>query len=29
MAADEGYQEGYQAEPEIDADEPNQMNDAQ
>ena len=29
MAADEGYQEGYQAEPEIDADGPNQMNDAQ
>ena len=29
MAADEGYQEGHQAEPEIDADGPNQMNDAQ
>ena len=29
MAADEGYQEGYQAEPEIDADGPNQMNNAQ
>ena len=29
MAADEGYQEGYQAEPEIDVDGPNQMNDAQ
>ena len=29
MAADEGYQEGYQAEPEIDANGPNQMNDAQ
>ena len=29
MEADEGYQEGYQAEPEIDADGPNQMNDAQ
>ena len=29
MAADEGYQEGYQAEPEIDDDGPNQMNDAQ
>ena len=29
MAADEGYQEGYQAEPEIDADGPKQMNNAQ
>ena len=29
MAADEGYQEGYQAEPEIDADGSNQMNEAQ
>ena len=29
MAADEGYQEGYQAEPEIDADGPIQMNNAQ
>ena len=29
MAADEGYQEGYQAEPEIDDNGPNQMNDAQ
>ena len=29
MAADEGYQEGYQAEPEIDANGPNQMNNAQ
>ena len=29
MAADEGYQEGYQAEPEIDADGPNRMNNAQ
>ena len=29
MAADEGYQEGYQAELEIDADGPNQMDDAQ
>ena len=29
MEADEGYQEGYQAEPEIDADGPNQMNNAQ
>ena len=29
MAADEGYQEGYQAEPEIDVDGPNQMNNAQ
>ena len=29
MAADEGYQEGYQAEPEIDADGQNQMNNAQ
>jgi hypothetical protein len=29
MAADEGYQEGYQAEPEIDDDGPNQMNDVQ
>ena len=29
MAADEGYQEGYQAEPEIDADGHNQMNNAQ
>ena len=29
MAADEGYQEGHQAEPEIDADGQNQMNNAQ
>ena len=29
MEADEGYQEGYQAEPEIDVDGPNQMNNAQ
>ena len=29
MAADEGYQEGYQAEPETDDNGPNQMNDAQ
>ena len=29
MAADEGYQEGYQAEPEIDADGSNQMDEAQ
>ena len=29
MAADEGYQEGYQAEPEIDVDGPNQVNNAQ
>ena len=29
MAADEGYQEGYQAEPEIDANGPNLMNIAQ
>ena len=29
MAADEGYQEGYQAEPEIDADGQNQINNAQ
>ena len=29
MAADEGYQEGYQAEPEIDANGPNRMNNAQ
>ena len=29
MEADEGYQEGYQAEPEIDADGPNRMNNAQ
>ena len=29
MEADEGYQEGYQAEPEIDANGPNQMNNAQ
>ena len=29
MAADEGYQEGYQPEPEIDVDGPNQMNNAQ
>ena len=29
MEADEGYQEGYQAEPEIDADGPKQMNNAQ
>ena len=29
MAADEGYQEGHQAEPEIDANGQNQMNNAQ
>ena len=29
MEADEGYQEGYQAEPEIDANGPNRMNNAQ
>ena len=29
MAADEGYQVGYQAEPEIDADGSNQMDEAQ
>ena len=29
MAADEGYQEGHQAEPEIDADGQNQINNAQ
>ena len=29
MAADEGYQEGHQAEPEIDADGQNQVNNAQ
>ena len=29
MEADEGYQEGYQPEPEIDANGPNRMNNAQ
>jgi hypothetical protein len=29
MEADEGYQVGYQPEPEIDANEPNRMNNAQ
>ena len=29
MEADEGYQEGYQPEPEIDTNGPNRMNNAQ